>query len=175
MLTYEGRNNWMAEELLEKRMWVDVNDYHALYSCVENGAVNVAKLLLDNGTDFGRYRQIYPNSGSPEVIQALEEHWAGLQAQAQEQGQDQGEGQAPAKSGAPIEAQRSGFDGERRSGGVSELSPLAEAKDTQHATPSPSLPRPRRLPPPTWACIDSKLNVKIPAVHRLRGFFLSII
>ena len=77
--------------------------------------------------------------------------------------------------GAPIEAQRSGFDGERRSGGVSELSPLAEAKDTQHATPSPSLPRPRRLPPPTWACIDSKLNVKIPAVHRLRGFFLSII
>ena len=29
--------------------------------------------------------------------------------------------------------------------------------------------------PPTWACIDSKLNVKIPAVHRLRGFFLSII
>ena len=73
MLTYEGRNNWMAEELLEKRMWVDVNDYHALYSCVENGAVNVAKLLLDNGTDFGRYRQIYrsksrrhlTDSGSP--------------------------------------------------------------------------------------------------------------
>ena len=42
-------------------------------------------------------------------------------------------------------------------------------------TRSPSLPRPLPPPPPTWACIDSKLNVKIPAVHRLRGFFLSII
>lgn len=30
MLTYEGRNSWMAEELLEKRMWVDVNDYRTL-------------------------------------------------------------------------------------------------------------------------------------------------
>ena len=131
MLTYEGRNNWMAEELLEKRMWVDVNDYHALYSCVENGAVNVAKLLLDNGTDFGRYRQIYPNSGSPEVIQALEEHWAGLQAQAQEQGQDQGEGQAPAESGAPIEAQRSGFDGERSPSEMSKPCPQDGASDME--------------------------------------------
>ena len=107
MLTYQGRNSWMAVELLRERMWVDINDYYALQSCVQNGAVDVAKLLLDGGIDFGRYRQIYPNSGSEEIIQALEEHWAGLQAQAQEQG----EGQAPAESGAPIEAQRSGFDG----------------------------------------------------------------
>ena len=38
MLTYEGRNSWIAEELLEKRMWVDPNDHGALYACMENGA-----------------------------------------------------------------------------------------------------------------------------------------
>ena len=107
MLTYEGRNSWMAEALLKKRMWVNVNDYHALNACVENGAADVAKLLLDSGMDFERYRQRFPNSGSPDTIQALEEHWAGLQAQAQEQGEEQ----ALVESGAPIEAQQSGFDG----------------------------------------------------------------
>ena len=89
MLTYQGRNSWMAAELLRERMWVDINDYHALQSCVENGAADVAKLLLDGGIDFGRYRQIYPNSGSPETIQALEEHWAQLQIQAQGQADEQ--------------------------------------------------------------------------------------
>ena len=102
MLTYEGRDSWMAEELLRERMWVDVNDYHALQSCVQNGAADVAKLLLDGGIDFGRYRQIYPNSGSQEVIQALEEHWAELQDQAQEQGQDQGEGPDSVAGGATM-------------------------------------------------------------------------
>ena len=89
MLTYQGRNSWMAVELLRERMWVDINDYHALQSCVQNSAVDVAKLLLDGGIDFGRYCQIYPNSGSPEVIQALEEHWAQLQSQAQGQADEQ--------------------------------------------------------------------------------------
>ena len=89
MLTYEGRNSWMAESLLEKRMWVDVNDYAALNACVKNGAVEVAKLLLDGGMDFDRYREAYPNSGSVETVQALEEHWNELQAQDQEQEQKQ--------------------------------------------------------------------------------------
>ncbi len=84
MLTNEGRNSWIAENLLEKRMWVDINDYHALNACVKNGAVDVAKLLLDGGMDFGQYRQRFPNSGSPDTIQVLEEHWNELQAQAQE-------------------------------------------------------------------------------------------
>ena len=83
MLTYEGRNSWMAESLLEKRMWVDINDYAALNACVKNGAVDVAKLLLDGGMDFERYREVYPNSGSVETVQALEEHWNELQAQQQ--------------------------------------------------------------------------------------------
>lgn len=91
MLTYEGRHSWIAEDLLQKRMWVDVNDYGALNTCVENGAVDVAKLLLDGGMDFGQYRQRFPGSGSPETIQALEAHWNGFQAQEQEQG----------RSGAP--------------------------------------------------------------------------
>lgn len=86
MLTYEGRNSWIAEDLLEKRMWVDVNDYRTLNACVENGAVSVAKLLLDGGMDFEQYQQRFPNSGSPETLQALEEHWAELQAQTQTQG-----------------------------------------------------------------------------------------
>ena len=57
MLTYEGRDSWIAEELLEKRMWVDVNDYSTLHACVQNDAVGVCKLLLDGGMDFDQYRQ----------------------------------------------------------------------------------------------------------------------
>lgn len=89
MLTYKGRDSWMAEELLEKRMWVDVNDYRALHACVENDAVDVAKLLLDNGMDFEQYRQQFPDSGSPDTIQALEEYWQTIQEQAQKLEQEQ--------------------------------------------------------------------------------------
>ncbi len=89
MLTYEGHNSWIAEELLEKRMWVDVNDYRALHACVENDAVDVAKLLLDNGMDFEQYRQQFPDSGSPDTIQALEEYWQTIQEQAQKLEQEQ--------------------------------------------------------------------------------------
>lgn len=89
MLTYENRNSWIARDLLQMRMWVDVNDYHALNACMENGAVEVAKLLLDGGMDFDQYRQRFPNSGSPDTVQALKEHWSGLQAQVQAQAQTQ--------------------------------------------------------------------------------------
>ena len=82
-LTYEGRNSWMAESLLQMRMWVPLNNYGALHACVENGAVDVAKLLLDQGMDFGQYRLRYPESGTPETVQALEEHWNELQTQVQ--------------------------------------------------------------------------------------------
>lgn len=90
MLTCEGRDSWMAEDLLEKRMWVAPNNYGALHACVENGAGDVAKLLLDDGMDFGRYRQIYPSSGSEETIRALEAHWNELQAQVPNLDQKQG-------------------------------------------------------------------------------------
>ena len=85
MLTYEGRNSWMAESLLEKRMWVDVNDYDALHTCVRNGAVGAAKLLLDGGMDFEQYRREYVLAGHEKTARALEEYWDELQAQKQEQ------------------------------------------------------------------------------------------
>ena len=85
MLTYGGHDSWMVEALLEKRMWVDVNDYSALRACADNGAVAVGKLLLDGGMDFEQYRLRYPNGGSEETIQALEEYWNKLQAQTQDQ------------------------------------------------------------------------------------------
>ena len=66
-------------------MWVDPNNYGALQACVENGAVDVAKLLLDGGMDFEQYRQRFPGRGSPDTIQALEEHWQTIQGQGQEQ------------------------------------------------------------------------------------------
>ena len=88
MLTYEGRNSWMAESLLEKRMWVDTDNYAALHACIRNDAVDAAKLLLDGGMDFEQYRREYPPAGHEETVRALEEHWNELQAQNQEQEQD---------------------------------------------------------------------------------------
>ena len=83
MLTYEHRDNWIAEDMLEKRMWVDVNDYGALHACVQNDAVEVCKLLLDGGVDFDRYQQwaqTRPCAGHEETLQALADHWAAMQA-----------------------------------------------------------------------------------------------
>ena len=83
MLTYEGHDSWIAEELLEKRMWVDANDYSALHVCVQNDAVEVCKLLLDSGMDFEQYRQwaqTRPCAGHAETLQALEDHWSEMRA-----------------------------------------------------------------------------------------------
>ena len=88
-LTRDERSRWMAKDLLETRMWVTANDYSALHVCVENDAVEAAKLLLDSGMNYDRYRQLFPGGGSPETVQALEEHWAELQTQAQEQSEEQ--------------------------------------------------------------------------------------
>ena len=90
MLTYQERNNWMAEELLEKRMWVDLNDYNALHACVQNDAVDTAKLLLDHGMDFEQYRHWaeHRGGGHEETVQALSDYWQELTA-----GQEQSEAQ----------------------------------------------------------------------------------
>lgn len=87
MLSYEGRDSWIAEELLEKRMWVDVNDYSALYACVQNDAVEVCRLLLDGGMDFDQYRQwaqTRPCAGHEETLQALADHWSEMQAEVEQ-------------------------------------------------------------------------------------------
>ena len=83
MLTYEGRDSWIAEDLLEKRMWVDAGDYSALHACVKNDAVEVAKLLLDRGMDFQGYqvwREARHSAGNEQTMQALADHWQELKA-----------------------------------------------------------------------------------------------
>ena len=87
MLTYNGHDSWIAEELLEKRMWVDTNDYNALHACVQNDAVAVCKLLLDGGMDFDQYRQWAQTrscAGHEETLQALTEHWSEMQVEQAE-------------------------------------------------------------------------------------------
>ena len=94
MLTYEGRNSWIAEDMLEKRMWVELHDYSAFHACVQNDAVDVAKLLLDNGMDFEEYQQWAElrGGGHEETIQALADHWQDLKAPEQME-------EAPAQGG----------------------------------------------------------------------------
>jgi len=84
MLTYERRDSWIAEEMLEKRMWVDTSDYNALHACVQNNAVEVCKLLLDGGMDFDQYRQwaqTRPCAGHEETLQALADYWSEIQVE----------------------------------------------------------------------------------------------
>ena len=135
MLTYEGRDSWMAEELLQKRMWVDGDDYRALHACLENGAVDVAKLLLDGGMDLDQYKEWAKRQSHglrcDDNLTLLEEHWAELQAQAQNQDQAQSQEQSGTENGATIEAQRSGFDGERSPSEMSEPCPQDGVSDME--------------------------------------------
>ena len=85
MLTYGGRDSWMAENLLEKRMWVDPDDYNAFHVCVQNDAVKVCKLLLDHGMDFEKYRvwaASHQCDDHTETLQELEAHWQELTEQS---------------------------------------------------------------------------------------------
>ena len=92
MLTYGGRDSWIAENLLENRMWVDLGDHDAFHACVRNDAVEVCKLLLDNGMDFDKYREWaekWHYSGHEETLQTLADYWSEMKAgmeQAQEMG-----------------------------------------------------------------------------------------
>jgi len=112
----------MAETLLRERMWVDPCDYKAFHTCVSNDAVEIAKLLLDGGVDFEGYQQWAQArcyAGHEETLQALSEHWPEPTATME------------GEKGAPIEAQRSGFDGERSPSEMSDLSPQAEGSDME--------------------------------------------
>ncbi len=87
MLTCQKQDCWIAEELLEKRMWVDTSDYNALPACVQNDAVEVCRLLLDGGMDFDQYRQwaqTRPCAGHEETLRALEDHWSEMQAEMEQ-------------------------------------------------------------------------------------------
>jgi len=69
------------------------------------------KTLGENGNDLDRMFLI-----SSAITKAF--HWSEIQTEMEQ-------------VGSPIEAQRSGFDGERSRSGMSELSPQAEANDME--------------------------------------------
>mgnify|MGYP002702772828 FL=1 len=95
MLTYGGRDSWMAESLLEKRMWVDLHDYAALHACVQNDAVDVCRLLLDHGMDFEKYQQWaeHRGGGHEETVQALTDYWQEIKAEMEQAGPQEMGGQ----------------------------------------------------------------------------------
>ena len=86
MLTYEGRESWMAESLLEKRMWVNLDDYSAFHACVKNDAVEVCKLLLNHGMDFDQYWQWaeHHSGGREETLLTLGDYWAEMKAEMEQ-------------------------------------------------------------------------------------------
>ena len=91
MLTCGGHDSWIAEELLEKRMWVATDDYRALHACIENDAVDVCKLLLDGGMNFEGFQQWakdYTYIEHKETMKALAAHWSEMQVEP-EQAPDQ--------------------------------------------------------------------------------------
>ncbi len=101
-LTYEGQNSWMAEELLKRRMWVDTKDYRALYTCIQNKAVDTAKLLLDGGMDFDQYlkwAQARQYGAPAEAYDALMEHWSEMQT---EMGQAEAPGETQQTGGMAL-------------------------------------------------------------------------
>ena len=95
MLTYEGRESWMAESLLQKRMWVDLNDYDAFHACVKNDAVDVCKLLLDHGMDFEKYQKWaeHRGGGNEGTVQALSDYWSEIKAEMEQAPEQQMGGQ----------------------------------------------------------------------------------
>ena len=86
MLTYEQRHSYMARDLLRERMWVDLDDYNALHTCVTNRALEVCKLLLDKGMDFERYQQWAEcrGGGHAETLQALSDYWQEMKAEVEQ-------------------------------------------------------------------------------------------
>ena len=69
-------------------MQVDPDDYDALFTCINNGALACAELILDQGMDFEQYRSWAEKNGCagyPDAMERLEAHWM-KHRPAQEQG-----------------------------------------------------------------------------------------
>ena len=82
--------DWMAERLLEHGMPVSTDNYAALYACLDNGAADIGKLLLDRGINLDRY-QIWAEKqrGSEGYMEAMEEltsYWEKQQTGPQQDG-----------------------------------------------------------------------------------------
>ena len=87
--------NWMAERLLEHGMPVAPDNYAALYACLNNGAVDIGKLLLDRGIDLERY-QIWAekqrrSEGYMEAMEELTSYWEKQQSGPQQDGPSMGD------------------------------------------------------------------------------------
>lgn len=87
--------NWMAERLLEHGMPVAPDNYTALYACLNNGAVDIGKLLLDRGIDLERY-QIWAvkqrrSEGYMEAMEELTSYWEKQQSGPQQDGPSMGD------------------------------------------------------------------------------------
>ena len=78
-LTYENRSSWQAEEYLKAGMQIDPHDYNALFTCIKNGALTCAELILDQGMDFQQYRVWAEHHGAganyQSAMEQLEAHW----------------------------------------------------------------------------------------------------
>ena len=87
--------NWMAERLLEHGMPVAPDNYAALYACLNNGAADIGKLLLDRGIDLERY-QIWAekqrrSEGYMEAMEELTSYWEKQQTGPQQDGPSMGD------------------------------------------------------------------------------------
>lgn len=79
---------WMAERLLKSGMEVRQNDYLSLDVCMRNGAADAAKLLLDQGVDFGEYQAWAEKHSHASVdertLAEVQQHWNDILSQQQE-------------------------------------------------------------------------------------------
>ena len=78
---------WMAERLLKNGMEVRPNDYLSLDVCMRNGATDAAKLLLDQGVDFGQYQAWTEKhshaSADEQTYNEVQARWNEIQSQRQ--------------------------------------------------------------------------------------------
>ena len=87
--------DWMAERLLEHGMPVASDNYAALHACLNNGAADIGKLLLDRGIDLERYQAWAEHRPKSEAhgaaMEELAEYWAQTQTVPQQDGPSMGD------------------------------------------------------------------------------------
>ena len=88
------RQGWMAEQLLEHGMPVAPDNYAALYACLNNGAADIGKLLLDRGIDLDQYQAWAEHRPKSEehgaAMEELAEYWSQMQIGPQQDGPSMG-------------------------------------------------------------------------------------
>ncbi len=76
-------------------MPVAPDNYAALYACLNNGAADIGKLLLDRGIDLERYQtwaeKQRKSEGYVEAMEELTEYWAETQTGPQQDGPSMGD------------------------------------------------------------------------------------